>query len=77
MAGSSNTNRITSTAAAVRTAEWSVHLAEIHVLRQMELIEELRRDGHPTAEAERLLHVMEGTWETHQKVLDGLRPPHL
>jgi hypothetical protein len=63
------------TEVAVKTAAWSVHVAEIHVLRQMEVIEELRRDGHSTVEAERHLQMLEGTLETHQQILDGLRPP--
>lgn len=70
-----DTSRVTPTAAAVRTAQWSVHIAEIHVLRQMEIIEELRRDGHSTDEAEHLLRMLNGTLETHQQVLDGLQPP--
>jgi hypothetical protein len=55
------------------TAEWAVHVAEIHVLRQMELIEDLRRDGHNTAEPERLLQLFEETLKTHQQTLDQLR----
>ncbi|HKD47184.1 MAG TPA: hypothetical protein VKB67_05825 [Rhizomicrobium sp.] len=54
-------------------AEWAVHIAEIHVLRQMELIEDLRRDGHSIAEPERLLRLFEATLETHQQTLDKLR----
>ena len=53
-------------------AEWAVHLAEIHVLRQMEIIEDLRRDGHSTAEPERLLRLFEETLKTHQQTLDDL-----
>ena len=56
-------------------AEWAVHIAEIHVLRQRELIEDLRRDGHSTAESERLLQLFESTLETHQQTLDDLRSP--
>lgn len=58
-------------------AEWSVHIAEIHVLRQMEIIEDMRRDGHATGEHERLLKLFEATLETHQATLDELRgvPP--
>jgi len=54
-------------------AEWAVHVAEIHVLRQMEIIEDLRRDGHSTAEPERLLALFQETLKTHQQTLDDLR----
>jgi hypothetical protein len=53
-------------------AEWAVHVAEIHVLRQTEIIEELRRDGHSTIEPERLLRLFEETLQTHQQTLDQL-----
>lgn len=56
-----------------QSAEWAVHLAEIHVLRQMEIIEELRRDGHSTVEPERLLQLFEETLKTDQQTLDDLR----
>lgn len=72
MGSNFDTSRLTPTKAAVRTAEWSVHIAEIHLLRQMELIEELERDGHSTVEAKGLLRILEGTLEAHQHVLDGL-----
>jgi hypothetical protein len=58
-------------------AEWAVHIAEIHVLRQMEIIEDLRRDGHSTAEPERLLQLFEETLKTHQQTLDDLRAAQL
>lgn len=64
------------TEAAVRTAQWSVHIAEIHVLRQMEIIEDLRRGGHSTEEPERLLRLFEETLKTHQQTLDDLRAAH-
>lgn len=56
-----------------QVAEWAVHVAEIHVLRQMEIIEDLRRDGHSTAEPERLLRLFEETLKAHQQTLDDLR----
>ena len=57
-------------------AEWAVHVAEIHVLRQMEIIEDLRRGGHSTEEPERLLRLFEETLKTHQQTLDDLRAAH-
>ncbi len=57
-------------------ARWAVHLAEIHILRQREIIEELRQDGHSTAEPERLLRLFEETLETYQWTLDQLRASH-
>lgn len=75
MGSTFDTSRVTPTETAVRTARWSVHIAEIHVLRQLEVIEELQRDGHSTVEAEYLLRLLQGTLETHQQVLDGLHPP--
>jgi hypothetical protein len=56
----------------IEIAAWTVHLAEIHVLRQMEIIEDLRRGGHPTEEHERLLQLFEETLKTHQQMLDQL-----
>ena len=67
-----DTGRAMRTKSAMQLAEWSAHLAEIHVLRQVEHIEELKRDGHSTVEAEAHLRLLEETWKTHQQVLDGL-----
>ena len=72
MRRSFDTGRTMRTKSAMQLAEWSVHLAEIHVLRQIEHIEELKRDGHSTLEAEAHLRLLEETWKTHQQVLDGL-----
>lgn len=46
-----------------------VREAESHIARQKEIIETLRRDGHPTLEAEELLKTMYETLWSHQ---DGL-----
>ncbi|MBV9549624.1 MAG: hypothetical protein JO256_08145 [Alphaproteobacteria bacterium] len=60
----------------IQLAEWAVHIAEIHVLRQMEIIEELRADGHATAEPERLLALFEQTLKSHEWSLEQLRGEH-
>ena len=72
MGSSFDTDRAKKMKSPVQLAKWSVHLAEIHVLRQVEHIEDLKRDGHSTLEAEAHLRLLEETWKTHQQVLDGL-----
>ena len=46
-----------------------VREGEAHVARQKQIIAELRRDRHPTLEAEKLLETFEQTLKAHQ---DGL-----
>jgi hypothetical protein len=41
--------------------------AEAHIVRQKEIIEELRHDGHPTLEAELLLKVFQDTLRSHKE----------
>lgn len=68
----SSSDRVKHMKSPVQLATWSVHLAEIHVLQQIEHIEELKRDGHSTLEAEAHLRLLEESWKAHQQVLDGL-----
>ena len=60
---------MTGTETRLQTAERHVREAEAHIARQREIVEELRRDGHPTIEAEILLRIFEDTLKSH---LDGL-----
>lgn len=59
--------------AELEMAEHHVREARSHVSRQEELLESLRRDGHPTLEAEDLLRILRETLKTHQDILDQLK----
>jgi hypothetical protein len=54
-------------------AERHVREAEAHICRQKEIIDELRRDGHPTEAAENLLRVFEVTLESHRQGLARIK----
>lgn len=51
----------------VEMARRHVREAEAHIARQKEIIEELRRDGHSTLEAELLLKVFQDTLRSHKE----------
>ena len=51
----------------VEMAQRHVREAEAHIVRQKEIIEELRRDGHPTLVAELLLKVFQDTLRSHKE----------
>jgi hypothetical protein len=46
---------------------------EEHIARQEQIVGELRRDGHPTAEAESLLKVFRETLASHKDHMELLR----
>ena len=49
----------------LRQAEDHIRLGEEHIAKQRRIIEELARDGHPTAMARELLKTFEELQETH------------
>jgi len=51
----------------VEMAKRHVCQAEAHIVRQKEIIEELRHDGHPTLAAELLLKVFQDTLRSHKE----------
>lgn len=56
--------------AKIEMAERHIRQAEEHIRGQKEIIEQLRRDGHPTLGAEELLRTFEETLQTHRSDLD-------
>lgn len=53
-------------------ADQDILQGEARIAHQIALIEELRRDGHDTHEAEKLLHGMQQsleTWKSHRDVI--------
>ena len=54
-------------------AERHVREGEHHVASQRELLAELRKDGHPTDTAERLLENLEDLLELHREHLARLQ----
>jgi hypothetical protein len=54
-------------------AERHVREAKTHVAQQRDILERLRRDGHPTMDAESLLGVFQETLKTHQDDLARLQ----
>jgi hypothetical protein len=54
-------------------AERHVREAEVHVAHQQDILARLRRDGHPTLDAESLLNVFQETLKTHQDDLARLQ----
>lgn len=57
----------------LQMVERHIREGEAHVVRQMEIIEELRRDGHPTLAAESLLQVFLQTLASHKMHAEQLR----
>lgn len=57
-------------------AERHVREAEAHVARQEETVQQLRRDGHDTKQAEALLTTFEATLVEHRRGLDLVRREH-
>ncbi len=58
--------------AELEKADRDIRDGEERISRQMLLIEELRRDGHDTAEAEKLLGVLQqllATWKGHREAI--------
>jgi hypothetical protein len=49
----------------LRQAEEHIALGEQHIARQREILAELQRDGHDTAQAEELLATFEETQRMH------------
>ncbi|PPQ34243.1 hypothetical protein [Rhodopila globiformis] len=48
-------------------------LGEHHIVRQQEIVAELERDGHDTAQARRILAIFKETQVVHIAVRDQLR----
>ena len=57
----------------VEMAKPHVREAEAHIVRQQEIIEQLRSDGHPTLEAELSLKVFQDTLRSHKQSLSRLQ----
>ena len=53
-------------------AEKDVALGTLHVERQLEILAELGRDGHPTKQAEQLLQTFEDSLRLHIEGRDRL-----
>ena len=57
----------------VKIIEGYVAEAKLHVDQQARIVEQLRRDGNPTSDAEELLAEYEGSLAAHQAHLDIAR----
>lgn len=57
----------------LQLAQQHVREAEAHVERQIQIVGQLQRDGHPTLEAEQLLKVFEETLESQRAGLKELQ----
>ena len=58
----------------LQIAERHVRQAEMHVARQQQMIEKLRRRNRSTVDDEKLLHIFMETLRVHQDDLEKLSP---